>query len=882
VKKRRHSKPVIAACALFLALAATPLHASDLKSGVHIGEDNTQYPLAVSTDKKAPFQGRVAPQVLAESKARDHVNVIIFLKSKDLGGVSKEAATAFSKEIDTLSGEIRFIHRKYNPSESLPPGKEKAAYQQIKNSVTSRDRDRLDKLNLQLDEKLDAMRRKVGASLKEAISEDQARFVDLLTTLGGTVVSRTTSMNTVSAILPSEALEKLASADGVVAIELNRKTEYELDISIDSCGYDDWWNIQFDGGAYDFGIVDSGVEESHPAFSSINFYSKPGSSVTGDHGTHVTGIVASNDATYQGGAYGLDAVIWANYGTGNSTADRQAGTMENMDWLAASAGQGPEVVNHSLGYGTASDTDYSNSDAFYDSYVSQFNIMVTKSAGNSGWNDTTPTITHPAPAYNIMAVANMNDLNTLSRTSDVRSSTSSVGPTLSSRKKPDICAPGTSILSTNSDHADEDDFISKSGTSMAAPHVAAAVILLEEAGNHTPMAQKAVLINTADAWDSNNTSTTTDDGSVVGSHWDKSYGWGYLDMDEAEFNRADYFTGSVTARNDTATDDDYKLYKGTMYKSATTAEKATLVWQKRSNYVSGEPPSTTYSLSDLNLRLYSETTGALLDSDMGGRDNVHQVDITSGNDGWNPVVIKAYAWSTSFAGTTSEAYALATEENFTEAAPPSFQRNYSRPNYVGPYQTFDITLRIFNNGEVSAHTNTVTLSDIAGATINGPNNQTLPTILPGPYPANPQATIYSITTSGASAGTHWFPLDFSSECYLETYTYATNYGVSVIVETTAPSSDCTSASQSTSSTIPVAWTASDTQTGVKRSYLYVKAPGSASFSYSGLSATGTSGSLSYSAAAGYGTYQFAIRSVDNGGNWESVPTASESVTVYTN
>lgn len=125
VKKRRHSKPVIAACALFLALAAPPLHASDLKSGVHIGEDNTQYPLAVSTDKKAPFQGRVAPQVLAESKARDHVNVIIFLKSKDLGGVSKEAATAFSKKIDTLSGEIRFIHRKYNPSESLPPARKK-------------------------------------------------------------------------------------------------------------------------------------------------------------------------------------------------------------------------------------------------------------------------------------------------------------------------------------------------------------------------------------------------------------------------------------------------------------------------------------------------------------------------------------------------------------------------------------------------------------------------------------------------------------------------------------------------------------------------------------------------------------------------------------
>ncbi|WP_300667633.1 S8 family serine peptidase [Desulfoluna sp.] len=874
MKKRHYHKLTLAACALYLSLTAAPLHASDTNSGIYTGEDNIASPLTVSRDDKTPYEGRVAPQVLAESKTRDHINVIIFLKSKDLTSISKHATLPFEKEIDALSGEIRFIYGKYKSSESLPPDKEKAAYQQIKQSVTNRDRDRLEKLNLQLDDKLDAMRRKVGTSLKQAISEDQNRFIDVLTNLGGTVISRTTSMNTVSAILPSDALEHVAGTDGVIAIEPNRKTEYELNISVPSCGYDDWWNIQYDGGAYDFGIVDSGVAEDHPAFSNVNFYSKPGSSVTADHGTHVTGIVASADATYKGGAYGLDAVIWANSGPG------QSGTMENMDWLATSATQGPEVINHSLGYGVANDTDYSNSDAFYDSFVKQFSIMVTKSTGNSGWNDNAPTITHPAPAYNLMAVANMDDLNTLSRSDDVRRSSSSVGPTLNSRKKPDICAPGSNIISTNADHDDENDFISKSGTSMAAPHVAAAVVLMEEAGNHTPMAQKAVLINTADAWDSNNTLTTADDDSVVGSYWDKSYGWGYLDMDEAEFNRADYFTDSIIARNDTATDDDYKLYKGTMYKSTTTAEKATLVWQKRSNYVSGEPPSTTYALSDLNLRLYNETNGALLDSDMDGNDNVHQVDIAAGANGWNPVVIKAYAWSSTFAGATSEAYALATEENFTEATPPSFQRNYSRPNYVGPYQTFDVTVRIFNNGDVSAHTNTVTLANITGATINGANNQALPTILPGPYPNNPQATIYSITTSGIAAGTHWLPIDFKSECYLENYAYATAYGVSIIVETTPPSSGCTSAAQSVSPNIPVAWTASDTQTGVKRSYLYAKPPGAASFSYSGLWATGTSGSLSYTATA-HGTYHFAIRSVDNGGNWEPVPTASESTTVYT-
>ena len=419
-----------------------------------------------------------------------------------------------------------------------------------------------------------------------------------------------------------------------------------------------------------------------------------------------------------------------------------------------------------------------------------------------------------------------------------------------------------------------------SGTSQSAPHVSAAIILMEDGGNNTPMAQKAVLINAADAWDSNNTAATGDDGPVMGSHWDKSYGWGYLDMWEAHFNRSDYFLDSVVPNNDTATPDDYHLYKGQMYKSSTEAEKATLVWQKRSNYVAGDPPTTKYSLSDLNIRLYSELDGSLLGSDLDGNDNVHQVDVAGAANGWHDVVIKVYAWSGSFTGSASEPYALATEEGFTTADPPSFQRNYSRPNYVGPYQTFDVTVRIFNNGDVTAHDNTVALQDIAGITVNGDNSHTLDPILPGPYPDNPQVTTFSLTTVGAGAGTHWLPLDFESNCYLETYTYNTTSGVSIVVETTPPTSSCTAAAYDNQAPIAVNWSAADSQTGVKTTYLYVKQPGDTAFSYTGLSSAGTSGTFDYTPGAGNGLYQFAARSVDNGGNWEIVPTAAEDTTFY--
>ncbi|MHC4754446.1 MAG: hypothetical protein ACYTBP_04825 [Planctomycetota bacterium] len=230
----------------------------------------------------------------------------------------------------------------------------------------------------------------------------------------------------------------------------------------------------------------------------------------------------------------------------------------------------------------------------------------------------------------------------------------------------------------------------------------------------------------------------------------------------------------------------------------------------------------------------------------------------------------------SFDGASSESYALATEENFAAVDPPTFSRNYTRPNWVGPAQTFDVIVRIFNNGGVSAHNNTLTLNDIAGCTVVGSNSQVLPTITPG---GGLQATTFSLTTSGLAAGTHWLPLDFVSDCYEELYTYSTSTGVAIIVETTPPTSSCTSPTYANSSPIPVNWTASDTQTGVKRTYLYVKTPGSGSFIYYGHNSTGTAGTFNYTPGVN-GLYQFAVRSVDIGGNWEAIPTVAEDTTFY--
>jgi hypothetical protein len=430
-----------------------------------------------------------------------------------------------------------------------------------------------------------------------------------------------------------------------------------------------------------------------------------------------------------------------------------------MEWIARSASQGPEVINHSLGYGDTTGTDYTINDAFYDTFIRRYEIMVTKSAGNSGWSNNDPTLTRPAPAYNLLAVANMDDRNTTSRSDDVRNTGSSIGPTLDGRKKPDITAPGTNIMSTNSSWSTGNDFISMSGTSMAAPHVAAAIILMEHAGNYTPMAQKAVLINTADAWTCNGTETTADDTSVSGSHWDWSYGWGYLDMDEAHYNRDDYFVDSVVPNNYNATPDDYKLYKGHMFAD----EKTTLVWEKRADYIAGDPPTTQYNLSALGFAVYNENGGSLLGSALSSMHNVLQLAVDDSCD----VVIKVFASDTSFDGAASESYALATEEDFQRASPPAFEITYTMPTSVDPGSTFSLTVNVKNIGEVTSNgNNDVTLTLPGGfSIISGANPRTLGAISVG---ATGQAT-WSIQAS-SSAGTYSFSATNSTECYSETYT----------------------------------------------------------------------------------------------------------------
>jgi len=96
--------------------------------------------------------------------------------------------------------------------------------------------------------------------------------------------------------------------------------------------------------------------------------------------------------------------------------------------------------------------------------------------------DPTRTVTVPGTANNVIAVGSYNPSN------GTIANSSGSGPTADGRQKPDICAPGVGIMSAKTEQNQFDAccrccldyYVTKDGTSMAAPHVTGVVALMLE------------------------------------------------------------------------------------------------------------------------------------------------------------------------------------------------------------------------------------------------------------------------------------------------------------------------------------------------------------------------------------------------------------------
>jgi serine protease AprX len=227
------------------------------------------------------------------------------------------------------------------------------------------------------------------------------------------------------------------------------------------------------------------------------------------HGTHLAGVIAGNGASsggqWKGVAPGANIVSVKVAGADGSTdvsvviAGLQW-VLENRYWYNI------RVLN--LAFGTDSQQSYSVDPLDYAVEQLWFSgVMVVVSAGNRGPNPN--TVNKPGDDPFVLTVGAADLRGTMSRGDDVVAPFSSSGPTPDGFAKPDILAPGITIVSTRApnstidlQHPDArvgDYYFKGTGTSQAAAIISGVAALMFQANPWlTPDLAKAALIKTAD------------------------------------------------------------------------------------------------------------------------------------------------------------------------------------------------------------------------------------------------------------------------------------------------------------------------------------------------------------------------------------------------
>ena len=358
------------------------------------------------------------------------------------------------------------------------------------------------------------------------------------------------TLNGLAVVVPERAVARLEQLPGVREVYPSVRFAAALDRSVPAIRAPEVWGpaLATSGQGIKIGIIDDGIDQTHPFFSPSGYTMPPGypkgipayttakviaarafppaspkppfgtlpfHPSQSEHGTHVAGIAAGNpgtNANVGGGQVKLAGVAPRAY-LGNyrvmtvptSDVGLNGNSPEIAAGVEAAVKDGMDVINLSLGEPEISPGRDLVVRAIEGAAAA--GVVPVIAAGNDYALFGKGSISSPGSSPSAITAA--------ASTPEARlAGFSSSGPTpITLQMKPDVTAPGVQILS--SVPAREGSWAGFSGTSMAAPHVAGAAALLTQRHPTWTVAQvkSALVLTSRPAFDGAGEALTTRQGA---------------------------------------------------------------------------------------------------------------------------------------------------------------------------------------------------------------------------------------------------------------------------------------------------------------------------------------------------------------------------------
>ena len=337
------------------------------------------------------------------------VDVWIILAAQPAARAAEELRPGYDRLVESARAPALAALERIEPL--LPPRDERgrlgvAGVMELERSLLSADEQTsIRASHAQTTRLVQEMRARILGAARPLCDAEQAPIAAWVSALPGAVVeTRTVVLDALIVRMPASSLADLARAfPGIARIARAGKRSIDLNTSVATIGASNWTSHSYSGGGVTVAVVDTGVDGSHPAFTTASNASvvtastvqlgaastDPGfgdnASSTDDfhgHGTHCAGIVASNDSTYGGVAPGtslLDAKCFYRTTSGGGSG-YDADIVAAIDWAITN---GANVLSCSYGGGGTSDgTDPLT--IYHDAVVEVSGVAVALAAGNSG------------------------------------------------------------------------------------------------------------------------------------------------------------------------------------------------------------------------------------------------------------------------------------------------------------------------------------------------------------------------------------------------------------------------------------------------------------------------------------------------------------------